>query len=510
MTSILQRMCTSDSNESLGSITYNKRTKLISTSNEVIIKEWNAEHATMALAMEKECGANIKPSLILKFPDPDLSHDMVYGFSSLIDHVHFQQPSTPRYILFSPDKMVISECVCVCSRYCSIKLKDGADVDKVKEELSQIDFGNGKIKVEYKNITAIKNEVLCVWVGFLANNNNHSYLYPLNQNSIQDIDPYTLFVGNLPTSLSVKRFKAYFVNAGRIDLGFAQRMRQTRYAFIRYRTIEHALIGYKMALKMSSGGRSTVIRFRRLCGNIGMNTGESDGKKKASKRKRKAMQDGEEASKDEGDAVMFCDAPHRTSDAAEEATIVAEQDALALPIERAASPVTVDQPTMSPTNADTMESIDDNQNSVEIDPIGMVVMPIKVKLEAAGDDTTGESSSILETSSLPTSINTEIKQECDDDFSDDEYFDGNNNNCFWLLQAHTFVMFVLPIPDLPVGDDETVSEFGDDEFMRQNNLVADDEVVAPYWERELVSLCEIKVRIILIAQHIDGAAYNWL
>lgn len=306
----------------------------------------------------------------------------------------------------------------------------------------------------------------------------------------------------------MKRFKAYFVNAGRIDLGFAQRMRQTRYAFIRYRTIEHALIGYKMALKMSSGGRSTVIRFRRLCGNIGMNTGESDGKKKASKRKRKAMQDGEEASKDEGDAVMFCDAPHRTRDAAEEATIVAEQDALALPIESAASAVTVDQPTMSPRNAVTIESIDDNQNSVEIDPIGMVVMPIKVKLEAAGDDTTGESSSILETSSLPTSINTEIKQECDDDFSDDEYFDGNNNNCFWLLQAHTFFMFVLPIPDLPVGDDETVSEFGDDEFMRQNNLVADDEVVAPYWERELVSLCEIKVRIILIAQHIDGAAYN--
>lgn len=38
----------------------------------------------------------------------------------------------------------------ICFRYCFVQLKPDADIEKVKEHISQISFGTGKISVENK------------------------------------------------------------------------------------------------------------------------------------------------------------------------------------------------------------------------------------------------------------------------------------------------------------------------------------------------------------------------
>ena len=60
-------------------------------------KEWNREDAERALLVEQEFNKSQRTQmLILKFPDPELSKDIVKKFSPHIEYVHFQQPSTPR------------------------------------------------------------------------------------------------------------------------------------------------------------------------------------------------------------------------------------------------------------------------------------------------------------------------------------------------------------------------------------------------------------------------------
>lgn len=44
-------------------------------------------------------------------------------------------------------------------RYCFVQLKPEADLNKVKEELSEITFGTGKISAEYKNLNNTAPEV---------------------------------------------------------------------------------------------------------------------------------------------------------------------------------------------------------------------------------------------------------------------------------------------------------------------------------------------------------------
>lgn len=44
-------------------------------------------------------------------------------------------------------------------RYCFVQLKPDSDLPKVKETLSQITFGTGKVIAEYKNASSVTNEV---------------------------------------------------------------------------------------------------------------------------------------------------------------------------------------------------------------------------------------------------------------------------------------------------------------------------------------------------------------
>ncbi|KAG8337460.1 hypothetical protein J6590_022495 [Homalodisca vitripennis] len=94
-------------------------------------RPWNREDAEKALALENECQKNsTEQSLVIRFPDPELSKDIVKKFHPLIDSVHFQAPSG--------------------ARFCFAQLVDGANVDKVISDLEKIKFGVGKLKAERK------------------------------------------------------------------------------------------------------------------------------------------------------------------------------------------------------------------------------------------------------------------------------------------------------------------------------------------------------------------------
>lgn len=61
-------------------------------------RDWTMDEADKAITVEKQFNKCFKnQSLIIKFPDPDLNKDIVSSFHSLIDNVHFQQPSTARF-----------------------------------------------------------------------------------------------------------------------------------------------------------------------------------------------------------------------------------------------------------------------------------------------------------------------------------------------------------------------------------------------------------------------------
>uniref|UniRef100_A0A182STD1 RRM domain-containing protein n=1 Tax=Anopheles maculatus TaxID=74869 RepID=A0A182STD1_9DIPT len=79
----------------------------------------------------------------------------------------------------------------------------------------------------------------------------------------EDIDPYTLFIGNLPNVVTVQTVKQMFPAAKRIDIGHAQRIKHTRYAFIRFTNVEEAIQAFKANHNKVIDGKNIIIRFRR-------------------------------------------------------------------------------------------------------------------------------------------------------------------------------------------------------------------------------------------------------
>ncbi|XP_063985089.1 uncharacterized protein LOC135166605 [Diachasmimorpha longicaudata] len=188
------------------------------------IRNWNLEDAVSALKVENKYNRTVRAqSLIIKFPDPDLNKDIVKEFHSGIENIHFQSPSGPRY--------------------CFVQMAENVDIDKAIEDLEKIPFGVGHLKVERKSLR------------------DEDYPQP------EEIDPYTLYVGNLPESVNVNEVKNKFPTATRVDVGYAQKMRNTRYAFIRYANVEDSIAAYKVAHNLMWDTRSIIVRFRRQRGN---------------------------------------------------------------------------------------------------------------------------------------------------------------------------------------------------------------------------------------------------
>ncbi|XP_071455667.1 zinc finger homeobox protein 4-like isoform X2 [Hetaerina americana] len=186
-------------------------------------RPWNKEAAEKALSVENEYLKGLRSqSLIIRFPDPELSKEIVKKFHPGIENVHFQVPSGPRF--------------------CFVQLAEGISPDDVIKDLQDIQFGAGTLKVE-KKITKEEDNL-----------------------SAEAIDPYTLYIGNLPSNVNIQTVKDKFSTASRIDIGFAQRMKFTRYAFVRYNAVETAIEAFRSTHNLVLDSRSIIVRFRRQRG----------------------------------------------------------------------------------------------------------------------------------------------------------------------------------------------------------------------------------------------------
>lgn len=79
-----------------------------------------------------------------------------------------------------------------------------------------------------------------------------------------------MYVGNLPTKLNVTIFKEKFPTAKRIDIGYAQRTKFTRYAFLHYDNVGESMEAFKSTYNLTIDARSLVVRFRRNKGSVGL------------------------------------------------------------------------------------------------------------------------------------------------------------------------------------------------------------------------------------------------
>ncbi|KAF5288730.1 hypothetical protein FQA39_LY15302 [Lamprigera yunnana] len=190
-------------------------------------KEWSIQEAEDALATEKAFNKKTKNALIIKFPDHELNKDIVSHFHPAIENVHFQQPCTPRF--------------------CFVTLQESADPDEVIGFLNSQKFGDGFLTVEYKKDRDEDQVVLA-----------------------DDIDPLTLYVGNLAQEVTKEDIVNLYPNNKRIDIGFAKKMKFTRYAFIAFRTASESLAAFKKTHSKQMYSKSLIVRFRRLHGTIGM------------------------------------------------------------------------------------------------------------------------------------------------------------------------------------------------------------------------------------------------
>lgn len=171
-------------------------------------------------------------SLLIKFPDPHINKELVKGFSEDISAVHFHQNIAPRY--------------------CYVFLKNTADVSETIKKISQIPFGCGNLSAEI----SVSNP-------------------KLYEDESRNLDPFTLYVGNLSTHLHAKTLKNCFPEAQRIDIGYAQRMKFTKYAFIRFGAVETAIEAYKRMVYKEIDGRQIILRFKRNPNEYGMVYGKN-------------------------------------------------------------------------------------------------------------------------------------------------------------------------------------------------------------------------------------------
>ncbi|XP_044266207.1 protein painting of fourth [Tribolium madens] len=195
-------------------------------------KDWTLEEAEMALNVEKEYNKRYKNhSLIIKFPDQELNRDIVSKFHPTIENVHFQQPSTPRF--------------------CFVTLQESADAESVISALNKIKFGEGYLTAEYKKDREEDQNI-----------------------GPEDIDPCTLYVGNLAQEITKEDMVKTYPLSRRIDIGYAKKMKYTRYAFVSFKNVSESIEAFKRTHSTQMYSKSLIVRFRRLHGTVGM-PGES-------------------------------------------------------------------------------------------------------------------------------------------------------------------------------------------------------------------------------------------
>lgn len=188
-------------------------------------KPWNREDAVKAIAAEMELRTpKNNQQIMIRFPDHEITRQIVQNFHTDIKSVHFHTPCNPRY--------------------CYVQVQPNANIENVANALNETVFQHEKLRVEIKE------------------SQFEEKAFP------ECIDPYTLYLGNLPTNITSNAVKDEFPKATRVDIGFAKKMKYTRYAFIKFSNAEDAIQAYKEKYNLVIDSRSVVLRFRRGKGNV--------------------------------------------------------------------------------------------------------------------------------------------------------------------------------------------------------------------------------------------------
>ncbi|XP_025424986.1 uncharacterized protein LOC112693929 isoform X1 [Sipha flava] len=188
-------------------------------------KPWNREDAVKAIAAEMELRTpKNNQQIMIRFPDHEITRQIVQNFHTDIKSVHFHTPCNPRY--------------------CYVQVQPTANIEDVAKELNKTVFQHENLRVEIKE------------------SQFEEKAFP------ECIDPYTLYLGNLPTNITSNAVKDEFPKATRVDIGFAKKMKYTRYAFIKFSNAEDAIQAYKEKYNLVIDSRSVVLRFRRGKGNV--------------------------------------------------------------------------------------------------------------------------------------------------------------------------------------------------------------------------------------------------
>lgn len=126
-------------------------------------------------------------------------------------------------------------------------MQDTADPDTVIKDLNRQRFGDSYITAEYKKDREEDQNV-----------------------GPNDIDPLTLYVGNLAQDITKEDMVRTYPKVRRIDIGYAKKMKYTRYAFVSFSTVPDAIEAFKKTHHTEMYSKSLIVRFRRLHGPVGM------------------------------------------------------------------------------------------------------------------------------------------------------------------------------------------------------------------------------------------------
>lgn len=130
-------------------------------------------------------------------------------------------------------------------------IQESADANTVISALNKIKFGDGYLTAEYKKDREEDQNI-----------------------GPNDIDPHTLYVGNLAQEITKEDMVKTYPKCKRIDIGYAKKMKYTRYAFVTFKSVQDSIEAFKKTHSTQMYSKSLIVRFRRLHGTVGM-PGES-------------------------------------------------------------------------------------------------------------------------------------------------------------------------------------------------------------------------------------------
>lgn len=86
----------------------------------------------------------------------------------------------------------------------------------------------------------------------------------------KDLDPLTLYVGNLAQEVTKDQMVRTFPKCKRIDIGYAKKMKYTRYAFVAFKNVNDSIEAFRNTRSTELYSKSLIVRFRRLKGTVGL------------------------------------------------------------------------------------------------------------------------------------------------------------------------------------------------------------------------------------------------